>query len=148
MSGVVGGGPAIAAGVVEDGGDEVLARLAQQYGAVQLVKPPDGPLAGRRGRHVEMRSVDAWLAKRHTAATLRELAKPLGLGRAQSAGNLTRQVDLALSKSRKLRRTIENIEAKSPDRRSVKPQRTGRKKGNWTCPQELGNVRASRSTRD
>jgi hypothetical protein len=32
---------------------------------------------GERSQHTEMRSVAAWLAKRHTQATLRELAKPL-----------------------------------------------------------------------
>ncbi|HID75963.1 MAG TPA: hypothetical protein EYP56_08205 [Planctomycetaceae bacterium] len=59
-----------------------------------------------------MPSVAAWLAKRHTPATLRELAEPLGLGRPQSVGNLTRRVDLALSKSATLRRTTEAIEAR------------------------------------
>ena len=32
---------------------------------------------GVRSQHTEKRSVAAWLAKRHTQATLRELAKPL-----------------------------------------------------------------------
>jgi hypothetical protein len=73
---------------------------------------------GQRGRHTEMRSVAAWLAKRHTQATLQELAEPLGLGRPQSVGNLTRRVDLALRKSRKLRGTIKQIEARITDQLS------------------------------
>mgnify|MGYP001812934422 FL=1 len=42
----------------------------------------------QRGRHTEMRSVAAWLAKRHTQATLRELTEPLGLGRPQKRWQL------------------------------------------------------------
>lgn len=93
----------------------------------------DQEALGQRGRHTEMRSVAAWLAKRHTQATLRELAEPLGLGRPQSVGNLTRRVDQALSKSRKLRRTMEAIEARIADHRSnmtekSKPARMKKKK--------------------
>ncbi|HID76049.1 MAG TPA: hypothetical protein EYP56_08645, partial [Planctomycetaceae bacterium] len=50
----------------------------------------------QRRQHTEARSVAAWLAKRHTQATLGELAGRLGLGCAQSVGNLTRRVDTAL----------------------------------------------------
>jgi hypothetical protein len=77
-----------------------------------------------------MRSVAAWLAKRHTQATLRELAEPLGLGRPQSVGNLTRRVELALTKSRKLCRTIEKIEAQLASRQKRKTKQTRRKKKN------------------
>lgn len=69
----------------------------------------------QRSRHTEMRSVAAWLAKRHTPATLQELAAALGLGRAQSVGNLTRRVDAALDKSKQLRRTIKAIETRLAD---------------------------------
>ena len=41
----------------------------------------------------------AWLCRRHTEATLRELAKRLGLGRADSVPNLTRRVDSCLQSS-------------------------------------------------
>ncbi len=88
-----------------------------------------------RGRHTEMRSVAAWLAKRHIQATLWELAAPLGLGRPQSVGNLTKRVDTALRKSRKLRRTIvrrtiATIEATMTDRlaKRTKPRRRKKKK--------------------
>lgn len=74
----------------------------------------------RAGRHTEMRAVAAWLAKRHREATLRELAGPLGLGRPQRVGNLTRRMDLALRTSPKLRRTIAATEAKIIDRRSAR----------------------------
>ena len=70
----------------------------------------DQEALGERSRHTEMRSVAAWLAKRHSPATLQEIAPLLGLGRAQSVGNLTRRVDQALAKSKELRRTIETIE--------------------------------------
>lgn len=43
---------------------------------------------------------------------------PLGLGRPQSVGNLTRRVDLALSPSSKIRRTVKQIEAKIAGRSS------------------------------
>jgi hypothetical protein len=79
--------------------------VAPHYGVAQ------GAL-GQRSRHTEMRSVAAWLAKRRSPATLRELAPLLGLGRAQGVGNLTRRVDEALGKSKELRRTIETIESR------------------------------------
>ena len=61
---------------------------------------------GERSRHIEMRSVAAWLAECYSPATL------LGLGRAQSVGNLTHRVDQALGRSEELRRTIETIETR------------------------------------
>ena len=53
---------------------------------------------------------------------------PLGLGRPQSVGTLTRRVELALTKSRQLRRTIEKIEAQLADRQKWKMKHTRRKK--------------------
>jgi hypothetical protein len=54
---------------------------------------------GRRyDRHLG-RAVAAWLCRRHTGATLRELAERLGLARAESVPNLTRRVDEALRAS-------------------------------------------------
>ena len=70
----------------------------------------DAAALRQRRRHTELHSLAAWLAKRHTSATLSELAGPLGLGRPPSVGNLTRRVELALPTSRKLGRTIKQLE--------------------------------------
>ena len=58
----------------------------------------EGAFSRRSDRHVG-RAVAAWLCRRHTGATLRELAVRLGLARAESVPNLTRRVDEALRAS-------------------------------------------------
>jgi chromosomal replication initiation ATPase DnaA len=60
--------------------------------------------AGERSRNVA-----AWLARRVTQATLRELAPQFGLTHPESLSNLTRRVDQSLANSPKLRREIEAI---------------------------------------
>jgi len=85
----------------------------------------------QRSRNAEVRAVAAWLAKRYTSATLRQLAEHLGLGRAQSVGNLTRRIELTLPSSRKLRRNIKTIEAKLArikEEGTAKPSRQRKKK--------------------
>lgn len=90
----------------------------------------DPEVLGQRSRNPEIiRSVAAWLAKRHTATTLRELASWLGLGRAQNASSLTRRVDESLTKSKALRRTIQEIQTQLADWQQEKPKpRPGKKK--------------------
>ncbi|MFV1964000.1 MAG: transposase [Pirellulaceae bacterium] len=58
------------------------------------------------------RAVAAWLARRLTTATLRELSVPLGLGRPESVSNLTRRVDRDLAKSSKLRHDLRAMESR------------------------------------
>ena len=91
-------------------GEEPAAKLDRERAQVD----PEAELraAGELGAKVLTWEEDGY------PAPLRELAEPLGLGRPQSVGNLTRRVDLALHKSRKLRRTIKMIEAKIADQRS------------------------------
>lgn len=55
------------------------------------------------------RNAAAWLARRLTQSTLRELAPQFGLSHPESLSNLTRRVDQSLAKSPKLRREIEAI---------------------------------------
>lgn len=60
----------------------------------------DPALLTRRGDPHLARAVAAWLCRRHTELTLRELAARLGLSRADSVPNLTRRIEdrrLALS---------------------------------------------------
>ncbi|MFV1967874.1 MAG: transposase [Pirellulaceae bacterium] len=82
----------------------------------------------QRSRHTEPRSLAAWLAKRHTSATLSELAGALGLGCPQSVGNLTRRVELALPTSRKLGRTIKQLEQQLVRHHEELPDDPGRHK--------------------
>ena len=73
----------------------ILAAVADFYGteATSLSRRHDPHLA---------RAVAAWLCRRHTEATLRELAKWLGLSRADSVPNLTRRLEARLKASPRL----------------------------------------------
>ena len=66
-------------------------------------------LACRGDGHIA-RAVAAWLARRLTTATLRELAGPLGLGRPESVSNLTRRVDRDMAKSSQLGKDLRTLE--------------------------------------
>ncbi len=72
--------------------DRVLAAVAEFYGL-----EPDS--LRRRGDGHVARAVAAWLCRRHTEATLRELAPLLGLSRADSVPNLTRGLEARLRSS-------------------------------------------------
>ena len=56
-------------------------------------------------------SLAAWLSRRLSTATLRELATPLGLGRPESVSNLTRRMERQLAKDPTTRRELAKIEA-------------------------------------
>jgi len=56
------------------------------------------------------RDVAAWLARRLSSATLRELAPAFGLSHPDSVSNLVRRVDRALAESSKPRQDIEMIQ--------------------------------------
>ena len=81
----------------------VLTAVARYYGVGQ-----DGFQVRRSGQWD--RDVAAWLARRRSSATLRELAPAFGLSHPDSVNNLVRRVDRALAESSTLRRDIEMIE--------------------------------------
>jgi hypothetical protein len=56
------------------------------------------------------RAAAAWLARRLTMATLRELQLCLGLGRPESVSNMTRRIDRVLAKDFKLKKDLAVIE--------------------------------------
>ena len=62
----------------------------------------------RRGGGLR-RDIAAWLTRRLTTCTLRELAPRFGLGHPDSVSNLVRRADKAITKSRKLQKEIEAI---------------------------------------
>jgi putative transposase len=64
----------------------------------------------RRGARDPCRGLAAYLARRTTGATLRELARDLGLSRPDSVPNLTRQIERALATSPGLRDDLRAIE--------------------------------------
>ena len=68
-----------------------------------------GALRRRHDRHIA-RAMAAWLCRRHTEATLRELAGPLGLSRGDSVPGLVRRLETRLKGSGRLRRDVAGIE--------------------------------------
>jgi chromosomal replication initiation ATPase DnaA len=102
--------------------DAVFRAVAESYGLSEEA------FVRRHERHMG-RAVAAWLCRRHTKATLRELAERLGLGRADSVPNLTRRVDKLLRDSRpfaaELGEIIRRLEGDGEE-----PMRVGRKTKN------------------
>jgi putative transposase len=80
----------------------IFAAVADFYGldAAALSRRHDPHLA---------RAVAAWLCRRHTEASLRELAESLGLSRADSVPNLTRRLEARLKSSPGLSRDLSEI---------------------------------------
>jgi putative transposase len=76
----------------------------------------DDALSRRYDPHVA-RAVAAWLCRRHTEASLRELAASLGLSRPDSVPNLTRRIETRLKTSPELSNDLAEIlkRASSPD---------------------------------
>jgi hypothetical protein len=64
----------------------------------------------RRGARDPCRGLAAYLARRSTDATLREVARDLGLSRPDSVPNLTRRIEKALASSPVLRDDLRAIE--------------------------------------
>jgi len=67
-----------------------------------------GVFTERRSTHLA-RDIAAWLARRLTTATLREMAPVFGLTHPDSVSNLTRRAARALAKDQKLRRQVETL---------------------------------------
>jgi REP element-mobilizing transposase RayT len=82
--------------------DDVCAAVAGYYG----LEPSS--LSRRHDAHIA-RAIAALLCRRHTEATLRELAKRFGLSRADSVPNLTRRAEARLRTSHRLVRDIAQI---------------------------------------
>jgi hypothetical protein len=76
----------------------------------------DAALSRRHDPHVA-RAVAAWLWRRHTEASMRELAAGLKLPRPDSVPNLTRRIDTRLKASPELSKDLAEIlsRASSPD---------------------------------
>jgi hypothetical protein len=81
-------------------------------------------LAKRHDPHMA-RAVAAWLCRRHTEATLSELADWLGLSRADSVPNLTRRLQTRLASKPELRNDFSEILKRAtsgePDHRPKTP---------------------------
>jgi hypothetical protein len=87
----------------------------------------EAALSRRHDPHVG-RAVAAWLCRRHTEASLRELAVWLGLSRADSVPNLTRRIETRLKTSPELSNDLAAIikRARSPD--PGDPQANGKRR--------------------
>ncbi len=85
--------------------DSVFAAVTDYYGVEPAI------LAVRGESHIA-RAVAAWLARRLTTATLRELSALLGLGRPESVSNLTRRIDRDLPANATLRQAIRTLETR------------------------------------
>jgi chromosomal replication initiation ATPase DnaA len=81
----------------------VLATVAEYYDL------ETGSLLQRYDRHVA-RALAAWLCRRHTQATLSEIAARLGLSRADSVPGLIRPLEARLKSSAYLMRDVDAIE--------------------------------------
>ena len=58
------------------------------------------------------RHAAAWLARRLTVATLRELTVAFGLGHPDSVRNLTRRAERAMAQSTRFRKEVERLKQK------------------------------------
>jgi hypothetical protein len=103
-AGVIMGNPPLAEARQLAGLDpkRILAAVADFYG----VDPTS--LSRRHDPHLA-RAVAAWLCRRHTEASLRELAGWLGLSRADSVPNLTRRLEARLKVSPQLTKDLAAI---------------------------------------
>lgn len=80
----------------------VLAAVADYYGTTPAAY-------GNRRSSAPGRDVAAWLARRLTDATLRELVSAFGLGHPDSVSNLVRRADRAIRESKTLQKDLERI---------------------------------------
>ncbi len=84
--------------------DDVLSAVAKYY------RVDEALFASRRDSHMA-RAVAAWLCRRLTQATLRELSIVFGLTRPESVSNLTRRIDGLLDKRSQLKKDVRAIES-------------------------------------
>lgn len=72
----------------------------------------DPSLFARRGNRHIARAAAAWLSRRLTTATLRELAAPLGLSRPDCVSNLTRRMEHYLQQHPKVKKDLAKLEVR------------------------------------
>jgi REP element-mobilizing transposase RayT len=108
----------------------VLAAVTEYYGLEA------GALTRRHDRHIA-RSVAAWLCRRHTEATLSQLAVLLGQSRADSVPSLVRRMEVRLKTSPRLAKDVKAIVA----RLSATPREPAR------TPQKRSGSAPAKSTR-
>jgi putative transposase len=82
--------------------DQICAAVTSYYGV-------DLELLSRRSDPHIARGVAAWLCRRHSEISLRELAPRLGLSRADSVPNLTRRIDAKLAESPRFADELDQI---------------------------------------
>ncbi len=82
------------------------------FAAVSRYYKVDVEIFSSRGNGHVARRVAAWLARRLTNATLRDLSARLGLGRPESVSNLTRHIDRELGKDPRLQEDLNKIESR------------------------------------
>ena len=99
----------------------ILAAVADYYGLEVSA------LSRRHDAHLA-RAVAAWLCRRHTEASLRELAEWLGVSRADSVPNLTRRLEARLKASPRLAgdlaKTMSRANGPAESRRPAKSVQT------------------------
>jgi hypothetical protein len=105
---------ALAGGVSSDCPPRAARQLAQRDAATVLAAVAEyygleaGALKRRYDRHVA-RAMAAWLCRRHTQATLSEIAAELGLTRGDSVPGLVRLLEARLKTSARLVRDVDEI---------------------------------------
>jgi chromosomal replication initiation ATPase DnaA len=85
--------------------------------------PPEA--LSRKGDRNEVRAVAAYLARRWTDITLRELAGELGLSRAESVPNLTRRVERQREGRSRIGKSVSEIERDLESRMKKDPLQSG-----------------------
>jgi putative transposase len=88
--------------------------------------PPEA--LSRKGDRNEVRAVAAYLARRWTDITLRELAGELGLSRAESVPNLTRRVERQMGGRSRIGKAVSEIERDLESRMKRDPRQTAKTK--------------------
>ena len=82
------------------------------FAAVSDYYQVDHAIFSQRGDGHIARAAAAWLSRRLTTATLRELSVPLGLTRPESVSNLTRRMERQLIRDPKMKQDLATIESR------------------------------------
>ncbi len=82
------------------------------FAAVSEYFHVDQAIFAQRGDGHIARAAAAWLSRRLTTATLRELSVPLGLSRPESVSNLTRRMERQLPRDPKMKQDLAKIESR------------------------------------
>ena len=99
---------------------DVLEQTAEYYGV-------DVASFARKHSKQSSRDVAAWLARRLTVATLRELAEPFGLRHPDSVRGLLGRAEAAMNGSAKLRKEVEQLRREIQHHTRSTPSTRGKK---------------------